>query len=232
MPDMTAGTGLSPAQIAKLIDHSLLRPQLDQAELEQGLTDVLKYKMAAASVKPCDVQFAARRLTGSDVLVGTVVGFPHGVNTTAVKVYEAIDAVENGAHELDMVMNIGRFKSGAYEEVEEDIQAVVEAAHARGVSVKVIFEIHYLTMDEIVTACELSESAGADFVKTSTGYGGSGATLEAVRLMRETCSESVKVKAAGGIRTLDDLLAFHQAGADRIATRSSVAILEEAASRA
>ncbi|MEJ2012446.1 MAG: deoxyribose-phosphate aldolase [Anaerolineales bacterium] len=231
MPDVIEGTGLSLTQIAKLIDHSLLQPQLDQDELEQGITDALNYKMAAASVKPCDVQFTSHKLAGSEVLVGTVVGFPHGANTTTVKVFEAVEAIRSGAQELDMVMNIGRFKSGAYQAVEQDIKAVVDEAHERNVSVKVIFEIHYLTDDEIVTACELSESADADFVKTSTGYAASGATLEAVRLMRKTCSDSMKIKAAGGIRTLDQLLAFHQAGADRIATRSSIAILKEAASR-
>jgi deoxyribose-phosphate aldolase len=218
-------------QIAKLIDHSLLQPQLDQMELEQGIADALKYRMAAASVKPCDVEFTARKLAGTEVLTGTVIGFPHGANTTAVKVYEAVEAMEAGADELDMVMNIGRFKSKAFDAVKEDIQAVVEVAHARSTSVKVIFEIHFLTEEEIVRACEISEMAGADFVKTSTGYAPSGATLEAVRLMRKSCSPGVKIKAAGGIRTLDQLLEYHQAGADRIATRSSVSILEQASAR-
>jgi deoxyribose-phosphate aldolase len=231
MPDRKENLDLSFAQVAKLIDHSLLQPQLDLVELEQGIADALKFNMAAASVKPCDVQFTAGKLAGSDVLTGTVIGFPHGVNTTAVKVYEALEAISAGAAELDMVMNIGRFKSGAFEEVESDIRAVVEAAHEHDVSVKVIFEIHYLTSDEIVRACELSEMAGADFVKTSTGYAPSGATLEAVRLMRASCGSQVKIKAAGGIRTLEQLLEYHAAGADRIATRASVTILEQAAAR-
>jgi len=222
---------LSLGQIAQLIDHSLLQPQLDQAELEAGIAEALQYSMAAASVKPCDVAFTARALQGKSVLTGTVIGFPHGANITRVKVYEAIEAIEDGAQELDMVMNIGHFKSGHYDAIEGDIRAVVEAAHERSVGVKVIFEIHYLTTEEIVQACELSETAGADFVKTSTGYAPSGATLEAVRLMRKSCGPQTKIKAAGGIRTLDQLLAYHEAGADRIATRASVAILEEAISR-
>ena len=224
-------SGITLAQIAKLIDHSLLRPQLDQAELEQGIADALKYRMAAASVKPFDVEFTAHKLEGSEVLTGTVIGFPHGANTSRVKVFEAIEAMKDGADELDMVMNIGRFKSEAYQIVEDDIRAVVEAAHERNKSVKVIFEIHFMSDDEIIRACEISEKAGADFVKTSTGYAPSGATLEAVRLMRESCGPGVKIKAAGGIRTLDQLLEYHQAGADRIATRSSVSILQEAAAR-
>jgi len=231
MADRNESFELSPGRIAKLIDHSLLQPQLDQAELEQGIADALSYNMAAASVKPCDVRFTAGKLAGTGVATGTVIGFPHGVNSTAVKVFEAIEAISDGAGELDMVMNIGRFKSGAFEYVGQDIRAVVEAAHERDVGVKVIFEIHYLTPDEIVRACELSEEAGADFVKTSTGYAPSGATLEAVRLMRSTCGAQVKIKAAGGIRTLDQLLEYNRAGADRIATRSSVSILEEAVSR-
>jgi deoxyribose-phosphate aldolase len=229
MPDKKENPELTLAQLAKLIDHSLLQPQLDQVELEQGIADALKYSMAAASVKPCDVQFTASKLAGSDVLTGTVIGFPHGANTTAVKVYEALEAIATGAGELDMVMNIGRFKSGEYDDVEGDIRTVVEAGHEHGIGVKVIFEIHYLTSDEIVRACELSEMAGADFVKTSTGYAASGATLEAVRLMRASCGAQVKIKAAGGIRTLEQLLEYHAAGADRIATRSSVTILEQAA---
>ena len=231
MPNQDPSPTLTTDSIAKLIDHSLLRPQLDRSELEQGIHDALKYKMAAASVKPCDVSIASEILRSSEVATGTVIGFPHGANTTVVKVYEALQAIEDGADELDMVMNFGLFVSGDYDAVEADIRAVVDAAHEHSVSVKVIFEIHYLNADGIVRACQISENAGADFVKTSTGYAPSGATLEAVRLMRASCGPQVKIKAAGGIRTLEDVLAYHTAGADRIATRASISILEEAIAR-
>ncbi len=231
MPNQNPLPPLTAERIAKLIDHSLLQPQLDRSELEQGIRDALKYNMAAASVKPCDVTHTARLLRNSDVVTGTVIGFPHGANTTDVKVYEAIQAIKDGAGELDMVMNIGLFTSGDFDAVVADIHAVADAAHEKSVTLKVIFEIHYLDRDGIIRVCQISERAGADHVKTSTGYAPTGASLEAVRLMRETCGPQVKIKAAGGIRTLDDVFAYHAAGADRIATRASVSILEEALAR-
>jgi deoxyribose-phosphate aldolase len=231
VPKQAPSSILTTERIAKLIDHSLLQPQLGRSELEQGIRDALKYNMAAASVKPCDVSHTSRLLRNSEVATGTVIGFPHGANTTDVKVYEALQAIEDGADELDMVMNVGQFTSRDYDAVEADIRAVVDAAHEKSVSVKVIFEIHYLDTDGIIRACQISERAGADYVKTSTGYAPSGASLEAVRLMRANCGPQVMIKAAGGIRTLEDVLAYHTAGADRIATRASVSILEEALAR-
>jgi deoxyribose-phosphate aldolase len=218
-------------ELAKMIDHSLLRPELTHEELIQGLEEALLYDMASASVRPCDVLIASKRLTGSNVFVGTVVGFPHGAHTTETKVFEAMAAMDECATEIDMVMNIGRFRSGQYDFVQRDIGTVVEVAHARSAIVKVILENHFLTQNEIVKACQLCEQVGADFVKTSTGYAPSGAKLEDVALMRRSCNENVEVKAAGGIRDLDQMLEFITAGATRIATRSSVAILEEARNR-
>jgi deoxyribose-phosphate aldolase len=188
--------------------------------------------MATCSVVPFDVARAVKMLEGSGVLVSTVVAFPHGTIPTESKVFEARQSIENGAVELDMVMAISRMMAGDHAYVEEDIRSVVEMAHAQRAVVKVIFENCYLTKEMIAKACELSERAGADFVKTSTGYGTSGATLEDIRLMRASCSPRVKVKAAGGIRTLDEVLAYRAAGTDRIATRGSQAILEEAQKRA
>lgn len=223
---------LTVAEIAQMIDHSLLRPNLSEAEFIEGVELSAKYQMATCSVVPFDVARAVKMLAGSGVPVSTVVAFPHGTTPTESKVFEARQSIENGAVELDMVMAISRMMAGDHAYVEDDIRAVVEMAHARNAEVKVIFENCFLTKQMIAKACELSESAGADFVKTSTGYGTSGAALEDIRLMRASCSSKVKVKAAGGIRTLDELLAYRAAGTDRIATRGSQAILEEAEKRA
>ena len=223
---------LTVSDIAKMIDHSLLRPNLTEAEFVEGVELSAKYQMGTCSVVPFDIARAAKMLEGSGVPISTVVAFPHGTTPTASKVFEARKSIEDGAAELDMVMAISRMMAGEHAYVEDDIRAVVEMAHGHNVSVKVIFENCYLTREMIAKACELSENAGADFVKTSTGYGSSGATLEDIRLMRASCSQHVKVKAAGGIRTLDEVLAYRAAGADRIATRGSQTILEEAEKRA
>ncbi|NPV85226.1 MAG: deoxyribose-phosphate aldolase [Anaerolineae bacterium] len=225
------GTPLTVADIAKMVDHSLLRPTLTDAEFDEGIELVKKYRCATVMVAPYDVTKAVQALKGSGIMVSTVVDFPHGSNLTESKVFEAEKAMDNGAAHLDMVLAISRLVSGHYDYVEEDIRAVVEAAHARGVPVKVIFETCYLTPDMIVAACKASERAGADFVKTSTGYGPSGAKLEDVILMRASCSPKVQVKPSGGIRTLDDVLAYRKAGATMIGTRATAAILEEAARR-
>ncbi len=222
---------ISVNDIAKMIDHSLLRPNLTEAEFNEGVELSAKYKMATCSVVPFDVARTVKMLEGSGVPVSTVVAFPHGTIPTESKVSEGRKSIENGAAELDMVMAISRMLAGEHAYVEDDIRALVEMAHAQDVTVKVIFENCYLTQEMIVKACQLSENAGADFVKTSTGYGTSGATLEDIRLMRASCSPRVKVKAAGGIRTLDEVLAYRAAGTDRIATRGSQAILEEAQER-
>jgi deoxyribose-phosphate aldolase len=215
------------AQLAKVIDHSLLRPELTEQEVLDGCKLAARYNTATVCVKPCHVRLAAEVLKGSDVKVSTVVGFPHGSNLTATKVAEAQAAMEDGAVELDMVLNIGALRSGQVDFVRDDIQAVCSAAHARGVKVKVIFENAYLNEDQKILACKLSEQAGADWVKTSTGFAPSGATLDDLHLMRANVSEKVQVKAAGGVRTLDALLAVIDAGCTRCGATATAAILDE-----
>lgn len=222
---------LTSVEIARTIDHSLLRPELTPQEVSEGLQLALDYNVAAATVRPCDVVAAQRALAGSDVLVNTVIGFPHGSSTTEVKIFEAEKAMDEGATELDVVLNIGWLKGGEDALVELELGRVLETAHAEAALVKVILETGYLTDELIVRACQICDRAGADFVKTSTGYGPSGATIEHVRLMRASVGQGVKVKAAGGIRTLDQVLKLLDAGASRIATRATREILEEARAR-
>jgi deoxyribose-phosphate aldolase len=218
----------SVAHIAKMIDHSLLRPNLTPAELANGLALARDYQIGSVCVRPCDVAAARRSLQGTIVLCVAVVGFPHGSQHTDTKVYEARQCMGDGATELDMVLAIGHLLGGDEAYVEQDIRAVVEAAHARSVLVKVMLETCYLDREQIVSACQVCERAGADYVKTSTGYGPRGATVEEVELMRQSCSPRVAVKAAGGIRTLAQLLRFYQAGATRFGTRATQVILDEA----
>ena len=218
-------------QLAKVIDHSLLRPELTREDVIAGCALARQYNTASVCVKPCHVRLAVAQLAGSDVNVGTVIGFPHGGHVTAVKVAEAQQAMDDGAVELDMVLNIGELRSGSLEYVQADIQAVCAAAHARGAKVKVIFENAYLTDEQKVLACRLSEAAGADWVKTSTGFAPSGATLEDLRLMRASVGPQVQVKAAGGVRTLDALLAVIDAGCTRSGATATAAILDEFARR-
>jgi deoxyribose-phosphate aldolase len=214
------------AQLAKTIDHSLLRPELTEAEVSAGCDLARRYHVAAVCVKPCHVALAARQLSGSDVAVGTVIGFPHGGNTTAAKVFEADDAIANGAVELDMVINIGALRSGNREAVLQDILSVVEAARGKAI-VKVILENAYLSDEQKLIACRLAEQAGADFVKTSTGFAPGGATLDDLELMRASVGLQVQVKAAGGVRTLDALLAAIDAGATRIGATATASMLDE-----
>jgi deoxyribose-phosphate aldolase len=218
---------LTERQIAKTIDHSLLRPELDDAFVEAGCRLAAEYDVASVCVRPVDVRRAAAILAGGDVKVGTVIGFPHGSSTTATKVFEAHRALEDGATELDMVIDIGALKSGRDGDVQADIAAVVEAAHGGGAIVKVIFENHYLTDDEIVRACRLSEAAGAEFVKTSTGFAASGATHEHLALMRRSVSDHIQVKAAGGVRTLDALIDVMNLGTTRIGATATKAIIDD-----
>lgn len=225
-------TGLSSKtityeQLAKVIDHSLLRPELTEADVIAGCELAACYHTATVCVKPCHVKLARELLKNSDVVVSTVVGFPHGSNLTEIKVAEAKKAMEEGALELDMVLNIGQLRSGKHDFVREDIKAVCDAAHTRGVKVKVIFENAYLTDEEKITACKLSEAAGADWVKTSTGFAPSGATLEDLRLMRANVSEKVQVKAAGGVRTLSGILDVIDAGVTRCGATATANILDD-----
>ncbi len=212
-------------QLAQTIDHSLLKPMLTIDEIEKGCALAADYQVASVCVRPADVPLAVSRLGGTSVAVGTVISFPHGDSATPIKAAEAEKALEDGAVELDMVLNIGWLLSGRYEEVQEDISTVV------GVSgdaiVKVIFENAYLTDEQIVEACHLSERAGADYVKTSTGYAPTGATIADLRLMRENIGPGMKVKAAHGVRTLDALLAVIEAGADRCGATATAAMLDD-----
>lgn len=214
--------------IAKMIDHSLLHPTMTIDIIKEGCRIAMEYDTATVCVKPSELALVTEELKGSGVLPTTVVGFPHGANKTSVKVFEAREAIADGAGELDMVLNIGRLLSGDFDYVENDIKAVVDAAHERGVIVKVIFENCYLTDDLKRKACEISERAGADFVKTSTGYGTGGATIEDIRLMRAACTDKVRIKAAGGVRTLEKALDVRAAGAVRFGATATKAIMEEA----
>ena len=224
---MLSSKTITYQQLAKVIDHSLLRPELTEQEVIDGCKLAAKYNTASVCVKPCHVKLSAEILKSTDVKVSTVVGFPHGSNLTSTKLAEAQAAMDQGATELDMVLNIGQLRSGQAEAVREDIQAVCEAAHARSVKVKVIFENAYLNDEQKLLACKLSEAAGADWVKTSTGFAPSGATLEDLRLMRANVSEKVQVKAAGGVRTLDALLAVIDAGVTRCGATATAAIMDE-----
>ncbi len=218
---------LTERDIAKTIDHSLLRPELDDAFVEEGCRLAARYDVASVCVPPVHVRRAAAILAGTDVKVGTVVGFPHGYATTETKVAETRQAIADGASEIDMVLPIGALKSGRDAEVQADIAAVVEAAHAGHAIVKVIFENAYLTDDEKIRACHLTEAAGAEFVKTSTGFAPSGATHDDLRLMRANTSAHVQVKAAGGVRTLDALLEVMALGTTRIGATATAAIIDD-----
>lgn len=211
--------------LAAMIDHSLLKPELTTQDIIDGCRLADQYRVVSVCVRPCDVSLAADVLAGSGVAVGTVVGFPHGDSATSTKVLEASRALDDGAVELDMVLNIGWLRGGELDKVEADIRAVVEVS-GRAL-VKVIFENHFLDGHQIAAACALAEAAGADFVKTSTGYAPTGATLEDLRLMRATVSPAVQVKAAAGVRTLDDLLAVREAGATRAGATQTAVMLDD-----
>lgn len=230
MPGFSVET-LSYEQVAKTIDHSLLRPELDDEFVRDGVELARRYGVASATVRPADVAGAAALLDGSDVFVSTVVGFPHGSSRTETKVREGELALADGARELDMVLNIGRLRSGRLDEVRADIAAVVETARTADAIVKVILENAYLSDAEKELGCRLAEDAGAAFVKTSTGFAPGGATIEDLKLMRRTVGPGVQVKAAGGVRTLDALLDVMNVGVTRIGATATAAILDEFTSR-
>lgn len=203
-------------QFAKTIDHSLLQPQLTEADVIAGCELAARYHAASVCVKPYHVRLAAKLLADSDVLVSTVVGFPHGSSTTETKLAETRQALDDGAVELDMVINYGQLRSGHADYVGREIKSICDLAHERGAKVKVIFENAYLTDEEKIIACKLSDEAGADWVKTSTGFAPTGATLADIKLMRANVSERVQVKAAHGVRTLAAALEMIEAGVTRI----------------
>lgn len=218
--------------IAGMIDHSLLKPNLTDREVEEGCRIAHDYRVAAVCVRPSDVRRAAGILRDSPVRVTTVVGFPHGSTTTAVKVCEAEEAIRNGAVELDVVLNIGKLKSKDHDYIKADLEAVTSAAHARNVSVKVIFENCYLSDEEKIAACRIAGEIGVDFVKTSTGFGPGGAEDHDLKLMRKHSIPSIKLKAAGGIRTLERTIEVRKLGCSRIGATATVAILERLKERA
>ena len=217
--------------IAKTLDHSTLQPFLTPDDIRKGCDIALQYDTATVCARPGDMPLVVKLLAGSDVLPCTVIGFPHGAHHTSVKVFEAQRALDDGCRELDMVLNIGKMLQGDAAYVQDEIARLAQAAHDRDAILKVILETCYLNEEQKKTACRLSEAAGADFVKTSTGYGTGGATVADVKLMRAAVSPRVRVKASGGIRTLDMVLACRQAGAERCGVSATQKIMEEARDR-
>ena len=209
---------------AAMIDHTLLKADATRDQIEKLCAEAKKYVFASVCVNPTWVKYSAELLAGTEVKVCTVIGFPLGASTSAVKAFETKDAIANGAGEVDMVINIGALKNGEYDVVRDDIKAVVDAAN--GTLVKVIIETCLLTDEEKVKACELSVEAGADFVKTSTGFSTGGATAEDIALMRKTVGPDLGVKASGGVRNLEDMKTMIENGATRIGASSGVAIME------
>lgn len=214
-------------QIAKMIDHSLLNPHLTDAELEAGCHLAREYDVASACIKPYFLKRCAEILAGSTVAASTVIGFPHGGNLTAIKLAEAEQALRDGGTELDMVVNIGRVLSEDWAYVSQDIQAVVEATHQAGAIVKLIFENCYLQDKHKLRLCEICADLGVDFAKTSTGYGTGGATLDDLRLMRANLPAHIRVKAAGGVRTLDALLEVRSLGVARAGATQTAKMLDD-----
>lgn len=213
-------------KLNKFIDHTILKPETTQEQVEKILSEAKEYDFASVCVNPIWVSLAAESLKDSDVKVCTVIGFPLGANTSAVKAFETEDAIANGADEIDMVINVGALKAGNDALVLDDIKAVVDASGDK--LVKVIIETCLLTDDEKVRACQLSKEAGADYVKTSTGFSTGGATVADVALMRKTVGPDMGVKASGGARSYEDAIAFIEAGASRIGASSGVAIMNGA----
>ena len=222
---------LTPQIIAKMLDHSTLQPFLTAQDVRAGCELALKYDTASVCARPGDMKLVSQLLRGSNVKACTVIGFPHGAHRTDTKAFEAERALDDGCTELDMVINIGLMKAADFQAAEADVRAVAEAAHRRGAILKVILETCYLDEEQKIAACRLSERAGADFVKTSTGYGTGGATVQDVWLMRATVSPQVLVKASGGIRDLDTVLTMRTAGAARCGVSATAAIMEEALRR-
>ncbi len=215
-------------ELARLIDHTLLKPDATPAEIEQLCDEALRYRFASVCINPVYVPLAAAKLAESEVRVCTVIGFPLGATTTTAKVCEAEQALRDGATELDMVLQIGALKAGERDRVEGDIAAVASVALERGGLLKVIIEAALLTDEEKVLACEIAQDGGAGFVKTSTGFAAHGARVDDVRLMRETVEPRIGVKAAGGIHSYEEAVAMIEAGANRIGASAGVQILQEA----
>ncbi|BDX49091.1 deoxyribose-phosphate aldolase [Enterococcus faecalis] len=214
-------------ELNRMIDHTILKPEATEAAVQKIIDEAKEYNFFSVCINPCWVAFASEQLADTDVAVCTVIGFPLGANTPEVKAYEATDAIKNGANEVDMVINIGALKSQQYDYVRQDIQGVVDAAKGKAL-VKVIIETALLTDEEKVKACELAKEAGADFVKTSTGFSTGGAKVADIRLMRETVGPDMGVKASGGVHNAEEALAMIEAGATRIGASTGVAIVSGA----
>ena len=222
------GDKITVEEIANTIDHSLLRPDITVKELIEGCKIARENGCISVCVRPSDLPIVVKELKDSDVLVTTVAAFPHGVATTESKLFETKDAIEKGAVEVDVVMNYGRFLSEDYDYVEDELKQLAELAHSKNAKLKVIFENHYLTPEQIKKACQIAVSANVDFVKTSTGYAPSGSKVEDLKIMRENITDTMEVKSAGGVRNLEQTLAVLSTGAVRIGTRGTEAILNEA----
>ncbi len=212
--------------LAKMIDHSLVRPELTEADIVEGCRLAKSYHVASVSVRPSDVDAAVRELQSSDVAVGSVAGFPHGSSTTGTKLYEARDLLRRGAKEIDMVLNIGKLRSRAFQYVETELLQMAEACHQNGAILKVIFENAYLTDELKIVACRICNRAGVDFAKTSTGFAPTGYTLEDLRLMRKHLPADIGLKAASGVRTLETALEVYAAGCSRFGATQTAPILE------
>jgi deoxyribose-phosphate aldolase len=212
--------------LAKMIDHSLVRPELTEADIVEGCRLAKSYRVASVSVRPSDVDGAVRELQGSEVAVGSVAGFPHGSSTTSVKLYEIRDLLRRGAKEIDMVLNIGKLRSRAFQYIETELLQAAEACHQNNAILKVIFENAYLTDELKIVACRICNRAGVDFAKTSTGFAPSGYTIEDLRLMRKHLPGDIGLKAASGVRTLETALEVYAVGCSRFGATQTAAILD------
>ncbi|MBN2684563.1 MAG: deoxyribose-phosphate aldolase [Pontiellaceae bacterium] len=213
-------------EVAATIDHAVLKPNQTESDLRSAVDLCIKYKTASLCVRPCDIRLAAELLIDSNVKVSCVLSFPHGYDTPKTKIFQARQAILNGVHEIDMVMNIGQFLSGHHNTVMQDIQGVVNEAHDAGVLVKVIQESGYLTLDQVAQACTLAQQAGADYVKTSTGFSPTSASPEIIEVMVRTVGGSMGVKASGGIRTWEQAVGYLRQGATRLGVGTTRQILE------
>ena len=230
------------SDLAKMIDHSILHPTFTDKDLKEGCETAKKYNVASVCVKPYMVKDAVGLLKGTEVKIGCVIGFPHGNSTTKVKVFETIEACKDGAEEIDMVINIGKALQGDFDYVEKEVKAIADACHENEAILKVILETDFVTDNDIkIALCQACSRAGADYVKTSSGYGFvkqpngdynyAGATIPDLKLMKKSVSEGVMVKAAGGVRNLDQLLEVQAAGASRCGATATKTMLEEAEKR-
>jgi len=213
-------------EVASKIDHAVLKPNQTEADVRKNAAMCVERRVASMCVRPCDIKLASQLLKDSPVMVSCVLSFPHGADTTASKVFQAQQAIADGAQEIDMVMNIGRFLSGSLDDAGADIKAVVDIAHANGVAVKVIQESCFLTLEQVAKACELSLEADADFVKTSTGFGPSSATPEIIDVMVQTVGGKMGIKASGGIRSWEQAVRYLEQGATRLGIGATETILD------